>query len=936
MMRCTCGGRLERRRPIMIFPRWWHFFLVSLPGLFRPKEDRSASRLRSPLKRPAPEARRRSCWQSGFPPPATIPCGIAPLILTFLVLGLVPSGVAASAEREYAIPAGPAAEALRHYAQQAGQDLLFSAGAVDGVTLTAVSGKLTKEDALERLLAGSALRAVRGTRSGAIAIVRVNSAGDIPVPNTPPMPMKDRKSTPRALLALLLGGAAVPSGAQSTEASPAAATADEAVTLPAFNVSANPTDGYRGTTTSAATRVSGNVTDIAGSISILTSEFLEDIDPTRIFDATKYLAGVSEGQGDGFYDRQYIRGFQNNRPTVDNFASLQSENADGLFIDHIELVKGPSAILAPSGTPGGQINVISKAPSYETKRSVSATVGRIDAQRVDLDLTGALSASSPLAYRILAGYQDSELNTDGTRNKRKLVGLQLSYKLSARSMVTLRASHEDRWQFVYFPAYFDPELATEGRDAVLAPGFRLTGSRNGTEEWAHRGGRYSTADLLFTSAVGDHISVRFAAKTQYDALRDMYMYGVIPYDLSNRYNPYTGQQTPNYIWSYDASANRYVSTYSAYYDPTAIVRQPTQPSQDNKETSAQLDVAAKYEFRGVTSTTVFGAALGHGTGSGWYRSATTLPAINLYNPVYGAPPAFGAINYSYTSASSSNQQYVNQVFSAWKGRIAVSGGGVRIESQGTNNGVKGDQVSKTIGQYGLVVKPREDVSLYASYSRNSVPGYPNNTLLWQDGIQKEVGAKLSLFKDRLMVTGAYFDISQTNVAVANPLFQSDPNNQPRSLISDIGEHGTELEVMGGLTKNVSVVGSVTWLHQRDSLGRQVIMVPDRTAALFVNYRFEGRLKGLSTFVGTTDVSRRAGEIPQIDFTVLGVVTQPSFYLPELQLWNAGLKYEWSKTLTTSLNIDNVADKEYIALSSGRFLAGVGTPRNIRLTATYRF
>jgi iron complex outermembrane receptor protein len=864
------------------------------------------------------------------------------LLLPLLCLGLCPglSAAGAPGPRDFDIPAGEAGRALEQFTKQSGQNLLYSASDLSGVRTGPVRGALEPEEALARLLKGTPLRVSKASRSGAMAIVRDEGNGEAGTRNQAIPPMKEQKTLLRPLAMLLALGGATAGHAQSTDQAAKvapAATADQVELLPAFSVSANPTDSYRATNSSAATRVSGKVMDIGGSISVLTPEFLQDVDPTRIFDATKYLAGISEGQGDGFYDRQYIRGFQNNRPTVDNFASVQSENADSLFIDHIEVVKGPSALLAPTGTPGGQINIISKSPSWATSRTFSATVGRSDAQRAEIDLTGALSEGSAFAYRVLGGYQDSDLNTSGTKNKRKLVGAQMSWKISDHSLLTLRGSYEDRWQFVYFPAYFDPEKSVNGADGVLAPGFRVTGSRNGTEEWAHRGGRYSTADLLFSTSVGEHVSVRVAAKSQNDALRDAYMYGVIPYDLSNRYNPYTGQETPDYTWAYDAASAKYVPTYSAYYDPTKLIRQPTKPSQDNKDTSAQADIAAKYVFEGVTSTTVMGAALSHGNGSGWYRSATQLPAFNLYNPNYGAPEAFGDINYSYTQSSSSNQEYLNQQLGFLKDKLTVTGGVVRVGSKGSSNGVDGDKVSKTIGQYGIVGKPLENLTVYASQSQNSVPGYPNGTLLWQDGKQTEFGAKISLFEERLMITAAHFQISQTNVAVANPRFQSDPNNQPRTLISDIKEHGTEFEITGGLTKNLSVVGNMTFLHQRDSLGRHVIMVPDESAALFLNYRFtHGALKGFSAFVGTTYVGRRSGEIPQIDFTVLGVVTQPSFYLPKLQLWNAGAKYVWNKQVTSSLNIDNVFNKDYIALSSGRFLGGVGSPLNVRLTTTFHF
>jgi iron complex outermembrane receptor protein len=839
----------------------------------------------------------------------------------------------------FAIEAGDAAKALNLFTQQSGQDLLYSADAVYGVTTNAVHGSFAPNEALDRLLAGTLLRATKASRTSAIAIVRSGSVPSHSTQSSISPIMKNSSPLMRLLTALFVSGGALGASAQTSpdqSQKSSSATVDQTVKLPDFVVSANPTDEYRATNTTAANRVSGNVMDIAGSITVFTPEFLQDIAPTRLFDATKYAAGISEGQGDGFYDRQYIRGFQNNRPTVDNFASIQAENADSLFIDHIEVVKGPSALLAPTGTPGGQINVINKVPLYTAANSVSVELGRIDAQRVSIDLTGPFAPKSPFAYRLLAGYQDGELNTSGTKDKRKLIGAQLSYQISDRTTLTVRGTYEDRWQFVYFPAYFDPVLSVNGADGQLAPGFALTGSRNGTESWAHRGGRYSTVDMLLTSSVGDHISVRLAAKVQDNAQRDAYMYGVIPYDLSNRYNPYTGQETPNYTWALDPASGKYLSTYSAYYDPTNLIRQPSTTSGDTTDFNVQGDIAAKYNFNGITSTTVVGAVLDHGNDAGSSRAAATLAPFNLLDPVYGAQPNFGAVNYTYSSSNTSDEEYINEQLGFWKDRIIATGAVVRTGSQGSSNGVSGDSVAKAVGQYGLLFKPVEHVTTYVSRSENAVPGYPNGTLLWQDGKQTEFGAKASFFNNRLSLTAAHFNISQTNVSVANPRFQSDPNNQPRNLISDIKEHGDELELMGGITNNISLVGSVTFLHQRDSLDRRVIMVPDRSAALLVNYRFtEGSLRGLSAFVGTTYVSRRSGEIPQIDFTALGVVTQPSFYLPSLQLWSLGAKYTWGR-ITTALNVDNVFDKKYVALSSGRFLAGVGTPLNVRLTTTFKF
>lgn len=849
-----------------------------------------------------------------------------------------------TAPKSFEIPAGAAAQALEQFTKQSGQDLLFSADAVAGVTTHAVSGSFVPQEALDRLLAGTVLKSARASRSGAIAIVRSTVTNTDPKKDSSPRPMKNTNRLSRWLAAVFLAGSTAALSAQdnapAANASPNSANsaaADEVVTLPSFSVSANATDAYRGTNTTAGSRVAGNVMEIPGSISVLTPEFIQDIAPTRIYDATRYVAGITEGQGDGFWDRQYIRGFQDNRPSVDNFGSIESENVDPLFIDHIEVVKGPSAILAPTGTPGGLINIIDKTPQYTKSNVVSVELGRIASQRATIDLTGPVSDRSPLAYRFLVGYQNGELNTSGTRDKRKLVGGQISYKLSDRTQLTVRGAYEDRWTFVYFPAYFDPVTAANGADVSgLAPGFKVTDSRNGTETWAHRGGFYYNGDILLTSSIGDHVSIRFASKYQFNALRDEYMFGITP-DLSNRYNPYTGVLTPNDTWALDPTTNKYVSTYSAYYDPTAIIRQPRKQNENTSMLDAQLDIALKYKLGPVTTTTVLGAVMSHQNDQADYFNGAQS-TINLLDPVYGYyPSTWGASIYSYHNTASTDEQYANEQLGFFNDTLIAQAAVVRTGGDGTNSGTKSPYLAKTVPQYGLVYRALPNLTIYGSMYQNTNPANLNGQQLWQDGKQNEVGVKSSFFHDRLSITAAQFQITQTNVSAANPAYQQDPLHQPQYIISDIKEHGTELEVAGGLTKNLSIMGSLTLLHQRDSLGRKVIMVPDSAWALLLNYHFtDGPLKGFSAFIGTTWVSRRAGDIPSPSFTPLGVPTQVSYYLPSLNLWSLGARYTWPHNVTTALNVDNLFDKKYIALSSGRFLGGVGTPLNIRLTTTFKF
>jgi len=737
---------------------------------------------------------------------------------------------------------------------------------------------------------------------------------------------------PNHRIALLTAGLTllgVPTFAQSPAAK------EEIIQLPSFSVSEIPADRYRSTDAGSAARIRSNVADTAGSISVLTPEFLQDVAPTRIYDATRYVAGISEGRGDGFADRQMIRGFENTLRTVDNFGSIQGENVDALFVDRVEVVKGPSSILAPTGAPGGAINVVGKRPLYRTERSLAVTVGLIDAQRADLDLTGAFAPNSPAAYRVLAGYQDGRLASSGTKDKKKLIGGSVSFRLSPRTTLTVRGNYEERWVFVYLPVFIS-SASVNGGDAILAPGFNYGNNRNGTESWAHRGGRYMSSDLLLTSTLGDHISTRLAAKAQYNVQRDMFMAASLP-GLGNRYNPATGQQTPDQIWT--GSGTTFTPANSPYFDVTNIQRQPFLPTGQTQDYGVQYDIAGSYRFEGITSTTVVGAALDHQVAGSQQLTGPFLP-FNLLAPVYGAQPVFTTFQTRSTGASTSWQYYVNEQLGFAKDRVLVTLGGVRVTAR-TRNTNQLNNVSarlndgKNLGLAGLVVKPVKGLSLYLSRSVNATPTIANSLPLWQEGKQWEFGAKYSALNDRLSLTAAHFQISQTNVTVPNPAFQSDAT-QPQTLVSDLKNHGYEFELAGSLTKNLSAVASATFLEMADSLGRPVRAVAKRNGGLFLNYRFsEGDLKGFTLFGGLTYTGARPGEVAAINFTQLRVVAQPSFYLAPVTLVNLGGRYTWDK-LTFALNIDNALDKHYIGIPTARGNAGIGLPRNVRLTTTYKF
>src|SRR6478609_4010566 len=182
-----------------------------------------------------------------------------------------------------------------------------------------------------------------------------------------------RRSQPAAWLALSLLSVlpVAPLAAQSPAAPATPPPADEVVVLSPFTVSADNTDRYRAAEAISAVRVRTALIDTPSTISVITREMMDDLSPTRVFDVTKYVAGVQEGRGVQFQDRMIIRGFETQNG---------ADNVEESIIDRIEVTKGPNAILSPAGAPGGSLNIITKSPTWTRQNSITAQVGLYDSQ----------------------------------------------------------------------------------------------------------------------------------------------------------------------------------------------------------------------------------------------------------------------------------------------------------------------------------------------------------------------------------------------------------------------------------------------------------------------------------------------------------------------------------------------------------------------------
>ncbi|HEU5078965.1 MAG TPA: TonB-dependent receptor plug domain-containing protein [Opitutaceae bacterium] len=748
----------------------------------------------------------------------------------------------------------------------------------------------------------------------------------LPLPRSLRSASRVSASASASLLFLL--ATALSSKAQTPPPAPPSPNADEVVTLSEFTVSASSEDRYRAADAISAVRVRAPLLDTPSSITVLTRGMIDDLAPTRAFDAARFVAGVQDGRGVQFQDRMILRGFESNgQRTVDNFLQpADADNIDESVIDRIEVAKGPNAILSPSGAPGGSLNIITKTPLYRKDWSITGTVGLFDAQKVSIDATGPFSPGSAFAYRLTGSYQDTRRYwADDARMRGKVVAPMMSWRVNERTQLTVKVIGAEHWIFREPLLILDPAVNADTEDPYLAPGLSPK-SRNGIAPWSHVGTHTGDAFVQLTTSFTENISARFALNGRY-YFEDSHQDFLSTPSLTNRYNPMTGELTQDFTWAKDASGN-YVSTFSPYFDPHNIPHRGDIQWTRRKTFNAQSDVAANYRFGFVSSQTIAGFAFSRQTGYTHGKTAS-LPGIDLdhpdivYNPIYA-----DALNTFNTSSFTNLQFYLNERLGFWNDRIFVTGGILRFNTKTVSQNMlttAGPSVlddGKYMGSVGVLGKVTDNVSLYYSHSTNSSPTIANNLPLWRDGVQDEFGFKTEFFDRRLSFNGAYFTIDQTNVTVPNPDHQTNPS-APEQLVSNFGNEGVEFELMGSVSKNVSVIATYSHLHMRDNLGRNVRAVADNIAALLVNYHFtEGALKNLSLNAGVTYTGRRAGDTP-INYTPLNVVGKTSFFLKPSYSTTLGATYHLNEKLSFRLVVDNVLnDKDYILVAGGR-VSGTG-------------
>ncbi len=263
------------------------------------------------------------------------------------------------------VPAQALASAINELSRQTGTQMFAAGELVAGLSSRAVNGRLTSEQALRELLAGTSLEATR-THNGGFAIRRPAASG---------------------------------------------------ATLPTINVTdsetaAGPVQGYVARRSSTGTKTDTPILETPQSITVIGAQEIETLKSQSLQDALGYAAGVTRAEGlDRTSDSLYLRGFRTTGMYRDGSlftANIYDGRQEPYGLERIELLKGASSVIFGSVSPGGVVNTVSKRPTTEKIRELNIDAGSFGRRQVSGDFAGALDDEGKWSYRLVALKRDSD------------------------------------------------------------------------------------------------------------------------------------------------------------------------------------------------------------------------------------------------------------------------------------------------------------------------------------------------------------------------------------------------------------------------------------------------------------------------------------------------------------------------------------------------
>ncbi|KAF7774661.1 iron complex outermembrane recepter protein [Pseudoalteromonas marina] len=655
---------------------------------------------------------------------------------------------------------------------------------------------------------------------------------------------------------------------------------------------------YKVDNANGAMRTSTSLLDTAQSVTVISDIIINEQLATTLGEVLSNDASLTAGSKQRNREVFNLRGFELSSSTGylrDGHQHWSHYQQPIEILQQVEVIKGPSSILYGQSGPGGLINMVTKKPTAQTLFNASADVDQHGSTRFMLDASGALTDAEDLRARGILVKQDVDYwreyqNGENRERDRFLGAFIVDYDISDNALVRVHYDRTDDEAGLDTGAWIDDNANVIGDDKTIRD-----------MSWAFTDITVENAGIDFKVFLNDNWQVKLGYNEQ----------------TFERQRFESAPRKPGNYVEGDSYESRPYDRFDDWQFKTAFI-----------------DFIGEFETAGVHHQLLIGA------NSLDYYYGQRRTSADSFNFIAGqAEPNRPTVSYKTDDTISETEYdyygiYVQDLITfspQWQ--LSLGGRYDKQTREDANN-------ESFVPKVGVLYHPNASATIYASYSEGFEP-QGSDTLVNEDDInngmkldavtseQKEIGVKWQLFDDRLMLSGALFDISKNGTLVTETL--DVPVGDLISETNQIGEQrhkGVELTAQGAATDRLFVMASTMYLdanYERDEdlEGKRPTDAPKWSASLWTRYELNDAIAfNAGAFYEGERFADSANTITKDAYTRVDV--------------GATYKLKVSKTdVNLRLNIENLFDEDYLA-GGGTNNVTIGEGTNVRLAAQFSF
>ena len=625
------------------------------------------------------------------------------------------------------------------------------------------------------------------------------------------------------------------------------------------------------------------VSDAVGAVQIA------DRGLTTLTDVLRTVPGTAPVTGIGNFNTRFrLRGFVSTNILRNGFRqALGFTTTDVAHIDRIEVLKGPASALYGRFEPGGVINIVTRQPLSTDRIAGTLTADEDGQLRGTVDVNWA--ASDAIQARLNAAYDNGDSFRDFVENQTFFVAPSVRVALGPETRLLIEGEYSDR------DGVFDRGFVSNPLLLTLPPS-RFLGDPADTYR-----NRTTAGSASLEHGSLDSVRLRLAGSYSRSRSDGFYFF------------PVAGGAGVPLVSAAGVLNRRIQTTFDVQRDWTAMA-----------------EIATRLSTGALEHTLLAAAEYNRDESDSVIRRSTVNSGINIFAPVYGAArpaPTAGIVDSFARNASVAGLIQVETRWADWL-RTAVGARYERLRSRFVDNltGRSGEASESALTpRAGVTILPGSGFALFANYGRSFAPEVTTRPIVGNAepepsrGEQLEIGARWEREDGRLRASLAWFEITKSNIRVAEPA--GSPFDRQ---VGEQRSSGFEFDISAQPVESLRFELAYAYVDAevtRDALlaGRQLQSTPRHSASLWSRWNFHPRL---GAGVGVFLVSDRF------------VDTQNSFVLDGYARADAALYWTIADGIDVQVNLLNAFGTRYFENGNTNNNFYPGQPRTLRASVSF--